>query len=174
MYNYVHIFCSTFLNIKCFLVQAHTDKNTGKVFYYHPTTRQTTWSDPRSPPSPPARDKDHSRGKEGGQLTSPSLLISPASPQVPNSKDGDTLSGTNLNITNYLGLSEFLWLGAAGRWRLREILLLQPNYKGHILDCTRATVPPVPIWIYNQQEEWQWPGMILTHIWIICFKCFSN
>ncbi|XP_041859318.1 rho GTPase-activating protein 27-like [Melanotaenia boesemani] len=39
--------------------QVHTDRNSGNFFYYHPATRQTTWSDPRSPgdldlPSPPS------------------------------------------------------------------------------------------------------------------------
>ncbi|XP_070778596.1 rho GTPase-activating protein 27 [Enoplosus armatus] len=61
--------------------QVHTDQDSGKVFYYHPVTRQTTWSDPRCPPTPPARDMDQSRGSEGGQLTSPSPLLSPASSQ---------------------------------------------------------------------------------------------
>ncbi|XP_050924551.1 rho GTPase-activating protein 27 isoform X2 [Lates calcarifer] len=51
--------------------QVHTDQDSGKVFYYHPVTRQTTWSDPRGPPPLPARDVDQSRGREGGQLTSP-------------------------------------------------------------------------------------------------------
>ncbi|XP_039972479.1 rho GTPase-activating protein 27-like isoform X2 [Xiphias gladius] len=61
--------------------QVHTDQHSGKVFYYHPLTRQTTWSDPRSPPPPPAGDMDQSKGTEGGQLTSPSPLLSPASSQ---------------------------------------------------------------------------------------------
>uniref|UniRef100_A0A3Q3GTP7 Rho GTPase activating protein 27, like n=1 Tax=Labrus bergylta TaxID=56723 RepID=A0A3Q3GTP7_9LABR len=61
--------------------QEYTDKDTGKVFYFHPVTRQTTWSDPRSPPSPPARDMDQSRRSEGEQLASPSPLFSPASSQ---------------------------------------------------------------------------------------------
>ncbi|KAM6904767.1 rho GTPase-activating protein 27 [Xenentodon cancila] len=29
--------------------QVHTDQESGKVFYYHPVTRQTTWSSPVSP-----------------------------------------------------------------------------------------------------------------------------
>lgn len=61
--------------------QAHTDQDSGKVFYFHPLTRQTTWSDPRNPPSPPVRDMDQSRKTEGGQLTSPSPLFSPTSSQ---------------------------------------------------------------------------------------------
>uniref|UniRef100_UPI0037E9004C rho GTPase-activating protein 27-like isoform X2 n=1 Tax=Semicossyphus pulcher TaxID=241346 RepID=UPI0037E9004C len=61
--------------------QVHTDQDSGKVFYFHPLTRQTTWSDPRSPPSPPSRDMDQSRRSEGGQLTSPSPLFSPTSSQ---------------------------------------------------------------------------------------------
>ncbi|KAK2894330.1 rho GTPase-activating protein 27-like isoform X2 [Channa argus] len=31
--------------------QVHTDQDSGKVFYYHPVTKHTTWSDPRSPPA---------------------------------------------------------------------------------------------------------------------------
>ncbi|XP_074552817.1 rho GTPase-activating protein 27-like [Halichoeres trimaculatus] len=61
--------------------QAHTDQDSGKVFYFHPLTRQTTWSDPRNPPSPPVRDMDQSRKSEGGQLTSPSPIFSPTSSQ---------------------------------------------------------------------------------------------
>ncbi|XP_034045694.1 rho GTPase-activating protein 27 isoform X2 [Thalassophryne amazonica] len=30
--------------------QVHTDRESGKVFYYHPMTRRTTWSNPRTPP----------------------------------------------------------------------------------------------------------------------------
>ncbi|XP_068192206.1 rho GTPase-activating protein 27 [Antennarius striatus] len=45
--------------------QVHTDQDSGKVFYFHPLTRQTTWSDPH----------------EGEHLTSPSALLSPASSQ---------------------------------------------------------------------------------------------
>ncbi|XP_056256528.1 rho GTPase-activating protein 27 isoform X2 [Seriola aureovittata] len=56
--------------------QVHTDQDSGKVFYFHPVTRQTTWSDPRNPPH-----MDQSKGREGGQLTSPSPLLSPASSQ---------------------------------------------------------------------------------------------
>ncbi|XP_067472077.1 rho GTPase-activating protein 27-like isoform X1 [Thunnus thynnus] len=61
--------------------QVHTDQDSGKQFYYHPVTRQTTWSDPRSPPPPPAADVDQSKGREGGHLASPSPLLSPASSQ---------------------------------------------------------------------------------------------
>ncbi|KAM9345722.1 rho GTPase-activating protein 27-like [Symphorus nematophorus] len=53
--------------------QVHTDQDSGKPFYFHPVTKQTTWSDPRGPPPPPARDVDRSRGGgDGGQRgTSP-------------------------------------------------------------------------------------------------------
>ncbi|XP_071320072.1 rho GTPase-activating protein 27-like isoform X2 [Trachinotus anak] len=61
--------------------QVHTDQDSGKVYYYHPVTRQSTWSDPRSPPAPPTGDMDQSKGREGGQLASPSPLLSPASSQ---------------------------------------------------------------------------------------------
>ncbi|XP_041812234.1 rho GTPase-activating protein 27 isoform X2 [Chelmon rostratus] len=61
--------------------QVHTDQDSGKVFYFHPVTGQTTWSDPHGPQPPPARDMDRSRVSEGGQLTSPSPLLSPASSQ---------------------------------------------------------------------------------------------
>uniref|UniRef100_UPI003AAF6B68 rho GTPase-activating protein 15-like n=1 Tax=Centroberyx gerrardi TaxID=166262 RepID=UPI003AAF6B68 len=60
--------------------QVHTDRDSGKVFYYHPVTRQTTWSDPRSPPTPLSGEMDQSRGREG-LLASPSPLLSPASSQ---------------------------------------------------------------------------------------------
>ncbi|KAI3359470.1 hypothetical protein L3Q82_013773 [Scortum barcoo] len=59
--------------------QVHTDLDSGKEFYFHPVTRQTTWSDPRGPPFPPTGDVDRSRGGDGGQLTSP--LFSPTSSQ---------------------------------------------------------------------------------------------
>ncbi|XP_030591594.1 rho GTPase-activating protein 12-like isoform X2 [Archocentrus centrarchus] len=55
--------------------QGHTEQDSGK----HPVTNHM--SNPRGPPSVPARDMDRSKGKEGGQLTSPSLVLSPASPQ---------------------------------------------------------------------------------------------
>ncbi|XP_040917990.1 rho GTPase-activating protein 27-like isoform X2 [Toxotes jaculatrix] len=61
--------------------QVHTDQDSGKVFYYHPVTRQTVWSDPHGPPPPPVGDMDQSKGREGGQLTSPSPVLSPASSQ---------------------------------------------------------------------------------------------
>ncbi|XP_068581722.1 rho GTPase-activating protein 27 isoform X2 [Cebidichthys violaceus] len=61
--------------------QVHMDQDSGKQFYFHPVTRQTTWSDPRSSPPPPDGDLDQSTGGEGGQLTSPSPLLSPASSQ---------------------------------------------------------------------------------------------
>ncbi|XP_054615009.1 rho GTPase-activating protein 27 [Dunckerocampus dactyliophorus] len=51
--------------------QVYTDQDSGKVFYFHPITRQTTWSDPRGPqPSSPA-DSDPPEG-----------LLSPASSQA--------------------------------------------------------------------------------------------
>lgn len=50
--------------------QVHTDQDSGNMFYYHPVTRQTTWSDPRSPPPPSSRDKDPHRGREEGRLPS--------------------------------------------------------------------------------------------------------
>ena len=65
-------------------VQVHTDQDSGKVFYFHPVTRQTTWTDPHGPPPPPARDMDRSRASEGEQMISPSPLLSPASSQVTN------------------------------------------------------------------------------------------
>ncbi|XP_056262272.1 rho GTPase-activating protein 27 isoform X6 [Pseudoliparis swirei] len=52
--------------------QVHTDQDSGQEFYFHPVTRQTTWSDPHSAPPPPYGDLDQSRDSEGGQLTSPS------------------------------------------------------------------------------------------------------
>nr|XP_046270588.1 rho GTPase-activating protein 12 isoform X2 [Scatophagus argus] len=61
--------------------QVHTDQDSGKVFYFHPVTRETTWSDPHGVPPPPARDMDQSKGIEEGQPTSPSPLLSPASSQ---------------------------------------------------------------------------------------------
>ncbi|XP_027132050.1 rho GTPase-activating protein 27 isoform X1 [Larimichthys crocea] len=63
--------------------QVHTDQDSGKRFYFHPLTRQTTWSDPHGPPPPPVRDMDQSssRGSDGGQLTSPTPLFSPTSSQ---------------------------------------------------------------------------------------------
>ncbi|KAE8282661.1 hypothetical protein D5F01_LYC18048 [Larimichthys crocea] len=63
--------------------QVHTDQDSGKRFYFHPLTRQTTWSDPHGPPPPPVRDMDQSssRGSDRGQLTSPTPLFSPTSSQ---------------------------------------------------------------------------------------------
>ncbi|XP_068458052.1 rho GTPase-activating protein 27 isoform X2 [Clinocottus analis] len=58
--------------------QVHSDQDSGKEFYFHPVTRQTTWSDPRGPAPPPYVDLDRSRGSEGGP---PSPLLSPASSQ---------------------------------------------------------------------------------------------
>ncbi|XP_060946897.1 rho GTPase-activating protein 27 isoform X1 [Limanda limanda] len=49
--------------------QVHTDHDSGRMFYFHPVTRQTTWTDPHSPTAPPAA------------LASPSPLLSPASSQ---------------------------------------------------------------------------------------------
>ncbi|XP_076023650.1 rho GTPase-activating protein 27-like isoform X2 [Genypterus blacodes] len=43
--------------------QVHADQDTGKVFYYHPVTGQSTWCDPRSPPlqlSPASSQSLHS------------------------------------------------------------------------------------------------------------------
>ncbi|XP_051905870.1 rho GTPase-activating protein 27 [Hippocampus zosterae] len=34
--------------------QMHTDKESGRVFYFHPLTRQSTWSHPRSPSPQPS------------------------------------------------------------------------------------------------------------------------
>ncbi|XP_034567626.1 rho GTPase-activating protein 27 [Notolabrus celidotus] len=45
--------------------QMHTDQDSGKAFYFHPLTRQTTWSEPLGPLSPPARDMDQSKRSEG-------------------------------------------------------------------------------------------------------------
>ncbi|XP_078100998.1 LOW QUALITY PROTEIN: rho GTPase-activating protein 27-like [Sander vitreus] len=55
--------------------QVHTDQDSGKVFYFHPVSKQTTWSNPRGPTPPPSADMDRSRG------CSPSPLVSPASSQ---------------------------------------------------------------------------------------------
>ncbi|XP_059204443.1 rho GTPase-activating protein 27 [Centropristis striata] len=56
--------------------QVHRDQDSGKTFYFHPVTRQSTWSDPRpGAPAPPPRDPDPSPST----LTSP--LLSPASSQ---------------------------------------------------------------------------------------------
>ncbi|KAM9391893.1 rho GTPase-activating protein 27 isoform 2-T2 [Pholidichthys leucotaenia] len=51
--------------------QVHTDNDSGKVYYFHPVTKQATWSSPHGPSPPSARDVDQSRGREGGQLASP-------------------------------------------------------------------------------------------------------
>ncbi|XP_076866264.1 rho GTPase-activating protein 27 isoform X2 [Brachyhypopomus gauderio] len=32
--------------------EVHTDQDSGKAFYYHPATQQSSWADPRSPPPP--------------------------------------------------------------------------------------------------------------------------
>ncbi|KAM4530205.1 rho GTPase-activating protein 27-like isoform 3-T3 [Odontesthes bonariensis] len=40
--------------------QVHTDQDSGKLFYFHPGSGQTTWSPPCSPTSPPAGDMDQS------------------------------------------------------------------------------------------------------------------
>ncbi|XP_029282118.1 rho GTPase-activating protein 27-like [Cottoperca gobio] len=61
--------------------QVHTDQESGKTFYFQPVTRRTTWCDPCGPSAPLAADLDHPEGSEGGQLTSPSLLLPPASSQ---------------------------------------------------------------------------------------------
>ncbi|XP_029944808.1 rho GTPase-activating protein 27-like isoform X2 [Salarias fasciatus] len=58
--------------------QTHTDQDSGKVFYYHPLTRQTTWSAPRSPPSSSSGQMDQSGVEEGIPL---SPLVIPPSPQ---------------------------------------------------------------------------------------------
>ncbi|XP_061761769.1 rho GTPase-activating protein 27-like isoform X2 [Nerophis ophidion] len=50
--------------------QVHTDQESGKVFYFHPVTLQTTWSDPREPCPPSPADSDPPGG-----------LLSPLSPQ---------------------------------------------------------------------------------------------
>ncbi|XP_061906408.1 rho GTPase-activating protein 27-like isoform X2 [Entelurus aequoreus] len=50
--------------------QVHTDQESGKVFYFHPVTLQTTWSDPREPCPPSPADSDPPGG-----------LLSPPSPQ---------------------------------------------------------------------------------------------
>ncbi|KAM7387664.1 hypothetical protein PAMA_010008 [Pampus argenteus] len=59
--------------------QVHTDQDSGKQFYYNPATKQTTWSDPRSPLPLPAGDIDQSKGVEGGNLASPSPVPSQGS-----------------------------------------------------------------------------------------------
>uniref|UniRef100_A0A3P8SJ31 Rho GTPase activating protein 27, like n=1 Tax=Amphiprion percula TaxID=161767 RepID=A0A3P8SJ31_AMPPE len=46
--------------------QVHTDQDSGKVFYYHPLTRQTTWSDPHRTP-----EQNQTRGPLGSPLLSP-------------------------------------------------------------------------------------------------------
>ncbi|XP_008293018.1 rho GTPase-activating protein 27-like isoform X2 [Stegastes partitus] len=51
--------------------QAHTDQDSGKVFYYHPLTRQTTWSDPHRSPASPTGDQNQTRGPLGSPLLSP-------------------------------------------------------------------------------------------------------
>ncbi|XP_070703571.1 rho GTPase-activating protein 27-like isoform X2 [Pempheris klunzingeri] len=61
--------------------QVHMDQDSGKLFYFHPVTRQTTWSDPRRPPPTPTGDMDQSKGGEGGPLTCPSPVFSPPSSQ---------------------------------------------------------------------------------------------
>ncbi|KAM6957818.1 rho GTPase-activating protein 27 [Aplochiton taeniatus] len=57
--------------------QVHTDKDSGKEFYYNPTSGQTTWSNPRSPPPSSWDIMDQSKGKGEG-LLSPSPGHSPA------------------------------------------------------------------------------------------------
>ncbi|XP_058509973.1 rho GTPase-activating protein 12 isoform X2 [Solea solea] len=61
--------------------QEYTDQESGQVFYYHPLTGQTTWSDPHSPSPLPAGDMDQSSVKEEGQPTSPLPQLSPDSSQ---------------------------------------------------------------------------------------------
>uniref|UniRef100_A0A665WQP1 Rho GTPase-activating protein 12-like n=1 Tax=Echeneis naucrates TaxID=173247 RepID=A0A665WQP1_ECHNA len=64
--------------------QVHTDQDSGKVFYYHPVTGQTSWADPRSPQAPPPGLSTPPKGRKGGQQTPPSPLLSPASSQDSN------------------------------------------------------------------------------------------
>lgn len=57
-------------------VQGHTEQDSRR----QPGTNHM--NDSRNPPPVPVRDLDRSKGKEGGQLTSTSPVISPASSQV--------------------------------------------------------------------------------------------
>ncbi|XP_062263499.1 rho GTPase-activating protein 27 isoform X3 [Platichthys flesus] len=63
--------------------QVHTDHDSGRRFYFHPVTRQTTWTDPHSPTAPPAA------------LASPSPLLPPASSQPPLPEEDYPVEGAN-------------------------------------------------------------------------------
>ncbi|CAN9505139.1 unnamed protein product [Ophioblennius macclurei] len=58
--------------------QRHTDQESGKVFYYNPVTRRTTWSEPQSPPSSSGGHMDQGASEE---VIPPSPLVIPPSPQ---------------------------------------------------------------------------------------------
>ncbi|KAL1277835.1 hypothetical protein QQF64_024508, partial [Cirrhinus molitorella] len=51
--------------------QVHTDQDSGKEYYYHPATGQSSWSDPRSPPA----------GAGMESVTSPIPVSTPSSAQ---------------------------------------------------------------------------------------------
>ncbi|KAL7826559.1 hypothetical protein AOLI_G00317680 [Acnodon oligacanthus] len=59
--------------------EVHTDQDSGKAFYYHPATQQSSWADPRSPP--PAA------GMEASALPIPTST----SPALPRSSDWEQL-----------------------------------------------------------------------------------
>nr|XP_057905560.1 rho GTPase-activating protein 27 isoform X2 [Doryrhamphus excisus] len=48
--------------------QVHTDQDSGKVFYFHPLTRQTTWSDPHGPQPPSPADREPPAPSQVGQV----------------------------------------------------------------------------------------------------------
>ena len=63
--------------------EVHTDQDSGKAFYYHPATQQSSWADPRSPPPAAGMEASVSASASASALPAPSST----SPALPRSSD---------------------------------------------------------------------------------------
>ncbi|XP_026206024.1 rho GTPase-activating protein 27 isoform X2 [Anabas testudineus] len=138
--------------------QVHTDQDSGKVFYYHPGTKQSTWSDPHSPPSLPAGDVDQFRRIEERQLSSTS-----SQPPLPEEDypveepDGNDVVFTHPQQQN-VGLIPRAQLDLKdGNRRLQEVPHLPQRLLGNGVS-QEETPLQVMNWRHNVAEDTFAPG----------------
>ncbi|XP_036423256.1 rho GTPase-activating protein 12 isoform X2 [Colossoma macropomum] len=113
--------------------EVHTDQDSGKAFYYHPATQQSSWADPRSP-TPAA-----------GMEASATALPAPSStsPALPRSSDWEQLLDETTGRHYYYNhtLKQTTWVAP------------EPQADGPVRHSSCSGVPPLPEEDYPTEDH---------------------